>query len=134
MNNPALQKILLVEDEDDIRSIAKLALEKIGHFTVGYCSSGKEALQVAEGFAPDLMLLDMMMPGMDGIQTFHALKQIPALKDVPVVFMTAKVQKHEVDQYLKLGAIGVIPKPFNAITLASELTQLWSAQHEHQPG
>ncbi len=125
MPSHELNKILLVEDDDDVQTIVRFSLEKRATFTVKYCSSGKEALQEAENFSPDLILLDMMMPGMDGITTFQALRKIPSLADTPVIFMTAKAQSNEIAQYRKLGALDVISKPFNARKLADTLREIW---------
>src|SRR5437868_4642739 len=102
MSDRKLTKILLVEDEEDIRTIASISLEDIGHFTVKYCASGMEALEVAEIFAPDLILLDVMMPGMDGIETMKRLRLLPSLKETPVIFLTAKVQASEISKYFKM--------------------------------
>ena len=114
-------KILYVEDEQDIRTIARLSLEKIGGFTVNICGSGEEALDVVADFKPDIILLDVMMPEMDGLETYRALREIPACVDIPVVFMTARVQAHEIKQYQQLGAIDVISKPFSPMTLAEHV-------------
>src|SRR3990167_6175932 len=119
-----LNKILLIEDEADIRTIAKMALEDIGNFTVYYCDSGNEAIKKAPDFLPDLILLDVMMPGLDGIATFKALRQLPELKETPIIFMTAKVQATEIADYLKLVALDVISKPFDPITLANKLKNM----------
>jgi CheY-like chemotaxis protein len=116
-----MTKILYVEDEHDIQVIAQMALETVGGFDVTICSSGMEALQTVAGFAPDIILLDVMMPGMDGIQTYQALRRLPECAATPVVFMTAKVQAGEVQYYLDLGAAGVIPKPFDPMTLADDV-------------
>lgn len=121
-----LNRILYVEDEPDIRAVAKLALEMVGGFTVKICESGEEALRDAADFAPDMILLDVMMPGMDGPTTFQALRSQPALATVPVAFMTAKVQPAEVAHYKSLGALGVIPKPFDPMTLANQVRAIWS--------
>lgn len=121
-----LQRILYVEDEPDIQAVARLALEMVGKFTVKICSSGDEALREAVSFAPDLILLDVMMPGMDGPTTLQKLRQQPELVKVPVAFMTAKVQSQEVAQYTALGAIGVIPKPFDPMALSNQVRDLWS--------
>jgi CheY-like chemotaxis protein len=120
-----LQSIMMIEDEPDIQTIAKLALESIGDFTVEVCSSGQEALDRVVGFKPDLILMDVMMPGMDGPTTLKTLKKIPGLPDTPVVFMTAKVQPPEVQHYKDLGAIDVIPKPFDPMQLADNLKSIW---------
>jgi two-component system OmpR family response regulator len=118
-----LQKIAYVEDDPDIQFITKLALES-GGFQVLACSSGQEILEQALGFAPDLFLLDVMMPGLDGPATLQALKRIPGLANVPVIFMTAKVQPHEVEQYKKM-ALSVIFKPFDPVSLANEVKTIW---------
>ena len=123
----ALQRILYVEDEPDIQAVAKLALEMVGGFTVKVCSSGEEALREAVAFAPDMILLDVMMPGMDGPSTLQALRQKPELATVPVAFMTAKVQPSEVAHYKSLGARDVIPKPFDPMTLAQQVRAIWES-------
>lgn len=122
-----LERILYVEDELDIQAVARLALEMLGGFTVKVCSSGEEALREAEAYAPDMILLDVMMPGMDGPTTLKALRALPGLAEVPVAFMTAKVQPAEVALYKTLGARDVIPKPFDPMTLASQVRAIWEA-------
>ncbi len=125
-----LQRILYVEDEPDIRAVAKLALEVVGGFTVKICCSGEEALREVEAFAPDMILLDVMMPGMDGPTTLTKLRQLPALDPVPIAFMTAKVQPQEVAHFKSLGAVDVIPKPFDPMTLSNQVQALWRAAHD----
>ncbi|ADU67200.1 response regulator [Desulfurispirillum indicum] len=120
-----LERILYAEDEPDIQAVARVALEMVGGFTVRICSSGQEALETAPGFAPQLILLDVMMPGMDGPTTLQNLRRIPAFTTTPVIFMTAKVQPAEVAHYTSLGAIGVIPKPFDPMALAGQIRALW---------
>lgn len=122
-----LQRILYVEDDPDIQMVARLALEMVGGYTVKICSSGQEALRDAEGFAPDLILLDVMMPGMDGPNTLKALRQLPAITQVPVAFMTAKVQPSELAQYKLLGARDVIAKPFDPMMLAEQVRVIWES-------
>lgn len=121
----SLQRILYVEDETDIRAVALLALEAVGGFTLKACASGQEALVEAEAFAPDLILSDVMMPGMDGPTTIKALREIPALAEVPVMFMTAKVQPAEIEYFKSLGALEVISKPFDPMTLADQIRASW---------
>lgn len=121
-----LSKILYVEDEPDIQAVTKLALEEIGGFTLEVCGNGDEALAKAVEFAPDLLLLDVMMPGMDGPTTLKALREIPELSATPAIFMTAKVQPHEVEEYKALGAIDVIAKPFDPMTLSDNLRNIWN--------
>ena len=125
-----LQRIAYVEDEPDIQEVARLALELVGGFTVALFSSGQEAVDGMAAFRPQLILLDVMMPGMDGPSTLSRLREQESLRDVPAVFMTAKVQTHEVAHYKTLGAMGVIAKPFDPMTLAQELRTIWERCHE----
>lgn len=120
-----LQRILMVEDEPDIQEIAGMALEAVGGFEVKICSSGREALQQAPSFAPDLILLDVMMSEMDGPSTLEHLRRLPELAHTPVIFMTAKVQPHEVARYKELGALDVISKPFDPMTLSDNVRAIW---------
>ncbi len=124
-----LQRILCVEDDADIRTVVKLALESVGGFTVLICASGKEAIDKGPAFAPDFILLDAMMPHMDGPSTLKALRGIPALADVPVAFMTAKVQPSELSDFKALGALDVIAKPFNPRTLAGTVKSIWERRN-----
>jgi two-component system, OmpR family, response regulator len=123
--NRSLEKILYVEDDPDIQQIAVMVLETISGFTLAACSSGNEAIERAVAFNPDLMLLDVMMPGIDGPETLRALRKFPELANTPAVFMTAKVQPQEVQEYLSMGALAVIAKPFDPMTLAEELRTIW---------
>ena len=120
-----LTKILHIEDEPDIQEVAKMALEAVGGFTVKTCGSGSEALAVAQDYNPDLFLLDVMMPEMDGPTTFLKLRELPGLENTPGVFMTAKVMESEVRRFLELGAVGVLPKPFDPMTLSEQLREIW---------
>jgi CheY-like chemotaxis protein len=122
----ALKRILYVEDEPDIQAVAKLALEAIGGFTVEICSSGQEALDKAPSWAPQLILMDVMMPGMDGPSTLKKMREIPSLSATPVIFMTAKVQPPEILEYKAIGALDVIPKPFDPMTLAANVSRIWA--------
>ena len=124
------KKILYVEDEPDIQTIARIALETIGGFTVQVCSSGDEALRKVAGFAPDIILLDVMMPGMDGMQTFSLLRQRPECVAIPVVFMTARVQSSEIRHYRNLGAVEVIAKPFDPMMLADQVQTILSGLND----
>lgn len=126
MANGTLERILYLEDEPDIQTIAQLALETIGQFTVEACSSGAEAIEKAENFAPDLMLLDVMLPDMDGPTTLSELRKLSRTAETPAVFMTAKVQSQEVEAFKAMGALDVIAKPFNPATLADQLKDIWN--------
>lgn len=116
-----IDKILYVEDEPDIQTIAQIALSDIGGFTLESCSSGAEAIKKAETFKPDLILLDVMMPAMNGPETLTQLRKIENTAATPVIFMTAKVQPQEIEYYKSIGAVDVISKPFDPITLADKI-------------
>jgi CheY-like chemotaxis protein len=116
-----IQKILLVDDDKNIQLIAQMGLEDRPDWTVVTASSGPEALETFTKEKPDLILLDMMMPGMDGKTTFAKLKELQNASEIPVIFMTAKVQSHELQSYLDLGVAGVISKPFDPLTLSEEI-------------
>ncbi len=122
-----LKQVLYVEDDPDIQMIAQMALEVVGGLSLRSCSSGAEALVVAaqDDYRPDLILLDVMMPDMDGPATLAELRKLAATASVPVIFMTAKVQAAEVAYYKTLGAIGVIAKPFDPMALAHQVGALW---------
>ncbi len=120
-----LNKILHVEDEVDIQEVAKMALEAVGGLTVRTCGDGEEALTAAPEFQPDLFLLDVMMPGMDGPETFQALQKLPGFEETPAIFMTAKVMEAEIARFKELGALGVIAKPFDPMTLSDQIRDLW---------
>jgi len=122
----ALKKILYVEDEPDIQAVARLALESVGGFVLEVCSSGQEALAKGPAFAPQLVLMDVMMPGMDGPTALQEMRKLPQLQPVPVIFMTAKVQPNEVAEYKALGAIDVIPKPFDPMSLSATVNAIWA--------
>ena len=124
----ALHRILYVEDEPDIRAVAEIALAGVGGFTVRTCASGIEAPDAVRSFEPDLVLLDVMMPGMDGVETLAALRADPATRDVPIAFMTARTLPAELERYITLGAIGVITKPFDPLLLSDQLRALWHAR------
>jgi CheY-like chemotaxis protein len=117
-------KILLVDDDPDIRRIGTLSLEKVGGFQVQVAESGAEALERCRQQLPDAILLDMMMPAMDGMATLSALRAQPTTAAIPVIFMTAKVQGGEVERYLRAGALGVIQKPFDPLGLPLEIQRI----------
>lgn len=123
-----LNTILMVEDEPDIQTIARLALESLGGFTVHICSSGQEAIEKAPLINPDLILLDVMMPGIDGPTTLRELRKLESLGQTPIIFMTAKVQPQEIEDYKKLGAMDVIAKPFDPMTLADNVRGIWERE------
>jgi two-component system OmpR family response regulator len=127
MPDEPLQRILYVEDDPDIQAIARVALEAVGGFTVEIYDNGKSAIAAAASFMPELMLIDVMMPDMDGPTTLAALRDQPALTDTPAVFITAKVQPDEIEKLQNHGAVDIITKPFDPMTLSDKLRRIWAA-------
>ena len=116
--------VLYVDDEDDIREIAVMALELDPDITVKSCSSGSETLETVQNWLPDLILLDAMMPGIDGPETLFRLRENPATDAIPVVFITARSQPEDIERFIALGAIGVISKPFDPMLLSEQARAL----------
>lgn len=114
-------KLLHLEDDDDIREISKMALELSGDFEVLQCSGGAEAVAAAPTFRPDVLLLDVMVPGMSGPSVLAEIRKIAGFETVPAIFMTARVQPSEIQAFKDLGAIDVIAKPFDPLTLGSQI-------------
>lgn len=121
----SIKYVIHVEDDPDIRAIAELALVSVGGLEITQCASGMECLEAVVARLPDLVLLDVMMPDLDGPETLRRLRLIPGMANVPAVFMTAKSQPSEITAYQALGAVGVIPKPFDPLTLADQVCELW---------
>ena len=122
---PPLNRILVVDDDPDILMVVRVALESVGGFSVACCNSGREALETAPRFAPDLVLLDVMMPDLDGPATLKALRGLPGLGEVTAVFLTAKVQPDEVARYREAGVADVVTKPFDPMALAGTVKRIW---------
>ena len=114
-------RVLLIDDEPDILTVLSLTLKSIGDYEIETCGSGKAALQIAPGFLPDTIFLDIMMPDMDGIETLNALRAQAETADTPIIIMTAKSGAHEVRQYRQAGATAVLSKPFKKDELARTL-------------
>ena len=129
---PKLVRILYVEDQLDIQMIAKMAMTSHGGFEVKACSSGTEALEAAPVFKPDLLLLDVMMPGMDGPTTLQKLRLIDETAQTPAIFFTARTDPVDIAKYLACGAIDLIPKPFDPMTLAGSIRAIWAWHHLSQ--
>jgi two-component system OmpR family response regulator len=119
-------RVLYVEDEDDIRMVAEIALGG-DVFELHACATGQEAVSKAADLNPDVLLLDVMMPGMDGPSTLDQLRKLSGLADTPAIFMTAKVQPSEIQQLKSLGALDVIAKPFDPMGLADQLRTILEA-------
>jgi CheY-like chemotaxis protein len=122
------KRILIVDDEEDIREVAELTLEAVGGWQVSTASSGSEGLLLAAAEQPDAILLDVMMPEMDGIATFQKLQANPVTQKIPVILLTAKVQSAERRQFAELGVTGIIAKPFDPMTLTNQVAEAlgWS--------
>ena len=121
----SLKRIMLVEDDPDIQLITRLSLEVGGDYEVRVCGSGAEAIQSAAAFAPDLVLLDVMMPGMDGLATMDALRGLPSLAATPMVFFTANTQAEMRRDLLRRGALDIIMKPIEPSALVEQIRAIW---------
>jgi CheY-like chemotaxis protein len=118
------KRVLLIDDEDDIREVAGMSLETVAGWTTLAARSGREGLKIAAEQQPDAILLDVMMPDMDGPSTFRNLQESDATRSIPVIFLTAKAQTREQRGFRELGAHGVISKPFDPLTLADQISEL----------
>lgn len=114
-------KVLIIDDEEDVRRIAYLSLVNVGQMEVEQASSGAEGIEKAASFQPDAILLDVMMPAMDGPSTLAQLKEARETASIPVIFVTARAMHAEVETFKQLGATAVLTKPFNALTLPEDL-------------
>ena len=124
-----MKRVLIIDDEDDIREVAQVSLELVGGWEVLTASSGTEGIQRAQAEQPDAILLDVMMPGLDGPTTFERLQADPSTRGIPVLLLTAKVQSAERARFDSLGVQGVLSKPFDPMKLASQVAESlgWAA-------
>ena len=122
-----LERVMCVEDDPDIRMILDFSLGRMGGLQLCLCESGAQALERVLEFKPQLILLDVMMPEMSGPETLARLRALPALRGVPMVFLTAKAQEAEIAKLRALGALDVIAKPFDPMTLADTVKRLWES-------
>jgi len=120
-----LRKIMHVDDEADILELTKMALEGVKGFEVASCNGWREAIETAPVFTPDLFLLDVMMPEKSGPETLVELRELPGFADIPVIFMTAKVDRDAIRDLQKTGAIAIIAKPFDPMTLGDQIENEW---------
>ncbi|MBL4686196.1 MAG: response regulator [Nannocystaceae bacterium] len=125
-----IETVLIVEDDDSIRRVAELALSRVGGWRTLVAYDGETALDIARQEQPDIILLDVMLPKLDGPATLWRLRQDSATMAIPVVFMTARIQAHEREHYAKLGALGTIGKPFDPMTLPRQIQTLL---HDTEP-
>ena len=122
-----LNRVLYVEDDEDIQRIVRMSLERIGKMTVQVVGDPLQAIEAMKQFAPELVMLDWMMPGMDGPTLFRKMRELPETRNYPVVFITARAQQRETAELQALGAAGVISKPFSPKDLPGQLRSIWSA-------
>ena len=122
-----LNRICYVEDDEDIQRIVRMSLERIGKMTVEVVGDPLLAIERITAFKPELVMLDWMMPDMDGPTLFRKMKEFPETKSLPVVFITAKASHRELDELRKLGAAGTISKPFSPKDLPEQLRAIWAA-------
>ena len=121
-----LKKILYAEDEPDVQTIVELTIQTMSDYEIKICNNGKKLLECVEDYKPDLILLDVMMPEMDGPTTFKNLLDNENTKKIPVIFVTAKAQVHEVEKFKEIGSLGVITKPFTLMNLCDEIQEIWN--------
>ena len=125
MPDRPLNKICYVEDDEDIQRIVRMSLERVGKMTVEIVTDPLQAIGVMTAFKPDLVMLDWMMPGMDGPTLFRKMKEDPQMAALPVVFITAKAQSRDMAELMALGAVGTISKPFSPKDLPDQLRAIW---------
>jgi CheY-like chemotaxis protein len=126
MPDRPLNRICYVEDDEDIQRIVRMSLERIGKMTVEVVTDPMLAIGKITAFKPDLVMLDWMMPGMDGPTLFRKMKQQPEVSALPVVFITAKAAQRDMDELMALGAAGTISKPFSPKDLPDQLRAIWA--------
>jgi CheY-like chemotaxis protein len=118
-----MRRVLIIDDEDDIREVAALSLEATAGWHVFTAPSGAKGIEVAIAEQPDAILMDVMMPGVDGPSTFREMQQIPSIVHIPVLLLTAKVQGIDKRRFADLGVAGVLFKPFDPLTLADQISE-----------
>lgn len=125
-----MRRVLIIDDEDDIREVAALSLEATAGWQVFTAASGAQGIEVAKAQQPDAILMDVMMPDVDGPSTFREMQQIPSIVHIPVVLLTAKVQGVDKRRFAGLGVAGVLFKPFDPLTLAEQIAEAlhWTDQ------
>jgi CheY-like chemotaxis protein len=127
MPDRPLNRICYVEDDEDIQRIVRMSLERVGKMTVAVVGDPTQAIETMAEFRPDLVMLDWMMPVMDGLTLFRQMKLRPETRALPVVFITARASQRDLDELKSLGAVGTISKPFNPKDLPDQLRAIWAA-------
>ena len=121
-----LQRVCYVEDDEDIQKIVRMSLERVGKLTVEVVGDPLLAIDAMKAFKPELVMLDWMMPGMDGPTLYRRMREVPEVRDIPVVFITAKASEKELNELRALGAAGTISKPFSPKDLPEQLRSIWA--------
>ena len=119
-----MKRVLVIDDEDVVQEVIQGCLEDVGGWETLLAGSGSEGLIIATNQLPDVILLDVSMPDIDGVETFQKLQENPTTKDIPVVLLTAKIQPADRDRFSQLGIVGMIAKPFDPIMLASQVAAM----------
>ena len=122
-----LQRVCYVEDDEDIQKIVRMSLERVGKLTVEVVGDPLLAIDAMKAFKPELVMLDWMMPGMDGPTLYRRMREVPEVRDIPVVFITAKASEKELNELRALGAAGTISKPFSPKDLPGQLRSIWAS-------
>jgi len=120
----AIKQILIVDDEERIREVVRMCLVKLGKWDAITAGSGQEAIQIAVDRQPDAILLDLSMPGMDGLETLRQLQHHPQTSAIPVIFLTAKAEDPDRSTYQQIGVAGLIVKPFNPVEISLEIKKI----------
>lgn len=126
-----LKRILYAEDETDVQKVVRLIIRSMSDYDLKICDNGKLLLECVEDYNPDLILLDVMMPEMDGPTTYQNLQLNEKTKNIPVIFITAKAQIHEIETLKNAGVMGIITKPFVPMMLCSDIQKLWEKGIQH---
>lgn len=127
MGTKSLQRILLADDEPDILEISRMALETVGGYEVVVCESGAGFLKILPEFQPDLVIIDALMPDMNGLEVFDRMRQAPGFQDTPAVFLTGLVLERDLRDLRASGAAAVITKPFDPMKLPQRIDEIWRA-------
>lgn len=132
MDTQPLNHILYVEDDEDIRELVRISLENTSDYKLDLCASGREAIDISDKVSPQLVILDVMMPDIDGPAVLKHYQSLPKFKKTPFVFMTAKIRDNEIRQYQSMGISGIISKPFDPVKLSQLIDDIWHKHNQEQ--
>ena len=126
MPDKTLNTLLYIDDDASLRALVEIALTTLGSYSVRSCASGADALSILQHFVPDMILLDMTMPDMDGLETLNRIRTLETGKNIPIVFMTGESNPELLDTLRQAGVLDIISKPFNPMQLATQVQALWN--------